>query len=115
MLRLFFFLILFSFSLWSAPTTSWYFDELGSSSYSYTVDDDLGNNEGITYATPSIGQASGKICSALDFRVSGTQDYVILDENSLDGTGDFTISVWTKQSSMNGKSLLSGARSAQKK
>ena len=114
MLRLFFSLVLVSLSLWSAPTTSWYLDELGRSSYSYTIDDIEGNNEGTTYATPSTGVSSGKICSALDFRTSSVLDYAVLDKDALHGSGDFTISMWTKQSSKNGKSLLSGARSGQK-
>ena len=101
-------------TLFSAPTTSWYFDELGRSSYQFTVDDNVGNNEGLTYATPSVGHASGKICSALDFRRSGTKDYVVLDKEALNGAGDFSILVWTKQSSKKGKSLLSAARAGEK-
>jgi len=97
----------------SAPTTSWYLDELGQSSYLYAIDDDLGNNDGIVQVTPSVGHSNGKICSALDFRASSTKDLVVLEKDALDGTGDFTISAWSKQSSTKGKSLLSGARSDQ--
>jgi len=86
-------------------------DELGRASYQYSVDDAAGDNEGLTYAIPST--TSGKICSALDFRANGTSDYVTLDKNALNGAGDFTVSVWTKQSSKAGKALISGARSGQ--
>jgi len=110
MLKFLYLFIFVTISLYSAPTTSWYFDELGSDSYQFTVDDNVGDNEGVTYATPSVGHSSGKICSALDFRKSSTKDYVVLNKESLNGAGDFTISVWSKQSSKNGKSLLSAAR-----
>ena len=63
--------------------------------------------------TPSTGNGSGKVCSALDFSANSTNDYAVLDEAALDGANDFTISFWHKGSSTAGRSLLSGAQSSQ--
>ena len=98
-------------ALYSAPTSSWYLDELGIKEYSYTVKDDIGHYDGTVYSTDSTGVNNGKICSALDFSASSTSDYAKLKENSLHGANDFTISIWLKGSSNAGRSLLSGARS----
>ena len=109
-------LLIFSLSMqtiYAAPSTSWYLDELGDATASYTLDDDLGGNDGIAYVTPSTGNAAGKVCSALDFSSNSTNDYAKLGKSSLDGATDFTISVWHRGSSVNGRSLLSGARTGQ--
>ncbi|HIO92709.1 MAG TPA: hypothetical protein EYG68_07675 [Leucothrix mucor] len=97
----------------AAPNASWNLDELGTSTYSYNIDDSLGNNDGTAYMAPSTGNASGKICSAIDLSSDSTNDFIFLGENALDGASDFTISVWHKGSSINGRSLLSGARVGQ--
>jgi MSHA biogenesis protein MshQ len=97
----------------AAPNTLWHFDELGSSTYPYTLNDAIANKDGEAKNTPSTGNGAGKICSALDFTADSVQDYAILDASALNGATDFTISVWHKGSSSAGKSLLSGARSGQ--
>lgn len=101
-------------SVFSAPDTSLYLDELGSASSNYTVVDSQNSHNGTVYSSDSVGSGLGKICSGIDLRPSGISDYVKLDQNSLHGATDFTISIWHKGSSSAGRSLLSGARSAQK-
>ena len=96
------------------PHANWSLDELGSASYPYTLGNSQSNEDATAYTTPSTGNTSGKICSALDFTANSTSDFATLDANTLDGATDFTISFWHKGSSSNGRSLLSGARSAQK-
>jgi len=107
------FVILNTLALYSAPTSSWYLDELGTSNYNYIVNDDIGSNDGKVYSTASTGNENGKICSALDFSANSTYDYAKLKENSLDGVTDFTVSIWLKGSSTAGRSLLSAANSSQ--
>ena len=97
----------------AAPNTIWHLDELGSTSYAYTLDDAIANLDGEAQFTPSTGNGSGKICSALDFTADSVQDYATLDASALNGATDFTISVWHKGNSSAGKSLLSGARTGQ--
>ena len=97
----------------AAPFSAWYLDELGTTVTPYTLNDSITNKNGTAYITPSTGNASGKICSALDFTASSVSDYAILDESTLDGATDFTISIWHKGSSIGGRSLLSGARVGQ--
>lgn len=115
MKKLFQIIIFLSFigSVNAAPYGSWYLDELGTTSSTYALDDDVGSNDGIAYQTPSSGNASGKICSALDFTTSSVNDYALIDENALDGAEDFTISIWHKGGSTNGRSVLSGASSTE--
>ncbi len=98
----------------ATPYASWYLDELGTASYPYTLNDSQGSNDGIAYITPSTGNSSGKICSALDFSANSTADYALLGADALNGASNFTISFWHKGSSTSGRSLLSGARSAQR-
>ncbi len=100
-------------SLNAAPQTAWYLDELGTTSYDYTLDDAIGINDGTAIYTPSTGNASGKICSALDFSNNSTNDYAILDEAALNGANDVTVSFWHKGSSTAERSFLSGSRTAQ--
>jgi MSHA biogenesis protein MshQ len=95
----------------AAPFTAWYFDELGSPAAPYTLNDAIAARDGEARQTPSTGNGSGKICSALDFTASSVQDYAILDASALHAANDFTISVWHKGNSTAGRALLSGARS----
>ena len=98
----------------SAPSSSWYLDELGTDNYSYTLSEDIGNNEGTAYSTNSLGNTNGKICSALDFRENSTNDYAKLNADALDNLNDFTISVWIQWDSDSSKALLSGANSTER-
>jgi len=96
-----------------APQSSWFLDEIGTTSLSYIVDDDLGSNDGKTNFTFSTGNGGGKICSALDLTLSSTKDYVTLGEGALDGATDLTVSFWNKTQSSAGRSFLSGSRTGQ--
>ncbi len=97
----------------AAPNTVYHLDELGDGSYIYTLNEIIANKNGSAMQTPSTGNSSGKICSALDFTADSTADYAILDASTLDGANDFTISIWHKGTSTLGRSLLSGARSGE--
>lgn len=110
-LRLFLFFILSMLytSAKAAPDTQWNLDELGTTAYSYTLNDSIAAKNGTAY-TSSTGNGSGKICSALDFTANSVSDFAKLDEAALDGATDFTISIWHKGTSTAGRSLLSGAR-----
>ena len=110
---LLFLLYLLIGSAHAAPFASLYLDELGTTAYPYTLDDAQASNDGTAYVTPSTGNGSGKICSALDFSTSSADDFASIDQNALNGATDFTISIWHKGNSANGRALLSGARTGQ--
>ena len=114
LLTILFLLILFVDTAKAAPSTSLNLDELGTVAYTYTVNDTIGSNDGSAYIAPSTGNNTGKICSAINLSANSNNDFISVGENSLDGATDFTISIWHKGSSDAGRSLLSGARSAQK-
>jgi len=99
----------------AAPSGSWYLDELGDASSDYLLEDQVaGNEEGEAHRTDSTGNSGGQICSALDFTLDSIDDCAVLDEDSIDGADDFTISLWLKSNSTkDNQSLLSGARSGQ--
>jgi len=97
----------------AAPNTIYHLDELGTSSTTYNLSEVITNKDGEAFYTPSTGNSGGKICSALDFSVSSTSEYAVLDETTLHGANDFTISIWHKGTSTAGRSLLSGARAGQ--
>jgi len=106
-----------SWFVWAlpSPTGNLYLDELGTAGYDYNLSDEVsGNDDGIAHATDSTGNSGGKICSALDFTPNSTEDYATLDEDSIDGATDFTVSIWLKSTSTkNNQALISGARSTQ--
>ncbi len=106
-------LLIFIEPAYTAPYASWNLDELGVANYTYTIHDSVGNNDGTAHMTPSTGNDLGKICSAADLSVDSTNDFISVGESALDGATDFTISLWHKGSSTNGRSLLSGARTGQ--
>ena len=104
---------LFAYVASAAPNTIYHFDELGNISTTYNLDEVIANKDGEAFYTPSTGNSEGKICSALDFSASSTSEYAVLEETTLHGATDFTISVWHKGTSTAGRSLLSGARNGQ--
>lgn len=97
----------------AAPYASWHLDELGNAGTSYILTDDQASYDGTAYVTPSTGNTGGKICSALDFSSSSSSDYAVLNKDSLNGATDFTLSIWHKGSSNNGRAILSGARAGE--
>ncbi|MEE9330950.1 MAG: LamG-like jellyroll fold domain-containing protein [Methylophilaceae bacterium] len=89
--------------------SDWRFDEDGWNGTANEVKDSHAGFHGTAYNAPTV---PGKICNAMDLRANGTQDYASLGAASLNGVNDFTISVWHKGASANGRSLLSGAGSS---
>ena len=71
------------------PHANWLLDELGSASYLYTLTKSQSNEDATAYTTPSTGNSSGKICSALDFTANSTSDFSTLDEDTLVWCGGF--------------------------
>ncbi len=90
--------------------SDWHFDEDSYNGSANEVIDSHGGFHGSAINAPVV---PGKICNAIDLRASTSTDRAILGAGALDGVKDFTISVWHKGTSTNGKSLLSGAWSGQ--
>ena len=89
--------------------SDWRFDE---DSWNGTANEVKDSQAGFHGTAFNALTAPGKICNAMDLRANGTQDYASLGAGSLNGVNDFTISVWHKGTSANGRSLLSGAGSS---
>jgi len=91
---------------------SWQFDEcVWDGSVSQVIDSSGNDYHGTSVnADTSI---ESKLCRSGDFSANGTSDYVILDNNSMDGLDDFSMSVWLKTSNSSSQAIVSGARSFQ--
>ena len=90
-------------------------DELGSADRTYYLKDEVsGNSDGQAHKLDSTGNDGGQICSALDFSKDSANDYAVIDKNALNGTTDFTISIWHKgKSGDDSNALISGAKTGQ--
>jgi MSHA biogenesis protein MshQ len=86
--------------------SEWRFDENSWNGSPNEVVDSHGSQHGTAH---NVSAVPGKICNAMDLTNSSSTDYATLGAGSINGVNDFTISVWHKGNSNNGKSLLSGA------
>lgn len=86
--------------------SDWHFDELSWNGTANEIVDSHGGHHGTGH---SVSAVPGKVCNAIDLRQNSINDYATLGAAALNGADDFTISVWHKSSSSNGKGLLSGA------
>ena len=87
--------------------SDYHFDEVSYNGSANEVKDSNAGLHGVSNSnTPTV---PGKVCRAIDLRANSTQDFATLSAASLNGVQDYTISVWHKGSSANGRSLLSGA------
>lgn len=87
--------------------SDYHFDEVSYNGSANEVKDSNAGLHGVSNSnTPTV---PGKVCRAIDLRANSTQDFATLGAASLNGVQDYTISVWHKGSSANGRSLLSGA------
>ena len=74
-----------------APTVQWRFDELAWDGTAGEVVDSISGFNGTAFSATTT---AGLVCNAADLSANGTSDYLSMDESALDGTTDFTISVW---------------------
>ncbi|MGB2742166.1 MAG: LamG domain-containing protein [Cognaticolwellia sp.] len=92
----------------ATPVANFKFDEVEYTDVAGEVKDSIGSFHGrAKFAQP----VEGKVCQALDLSATGTADYVVLDEDVLNGKSEFSISVWAKTAKTGAQSFLSGATS----
>ncbi|WP_144391410.1 DUF6701 domain-containing protein [Pleionea sediminis] len=95
----------------SAPTglvAEWRFDELSWSSSQLEVRDSSGNGyHGIAFNSQPT---AGLICNSADFTAAGTEDYIRLNNESLNGLDDWTISVWVTSNRDAAQTILSASK-----
>lgn len=92
----------------ATPLVEYRFDETSYDGSSNEVIDSINSFHGRAISTqPTLG----KVCNAVDLSANTTADYLILDEDILNSTSDFTISLWVKTAKTNNQSILSGAGS----
>ncbi len=85
------------------------FDECSYNSTANEVKDTSSNSyDGIGYEMSTSSLA--KLGRSADFSANGTDDYISLDYNALNGIEDFTISVWIKTSNTGNQAIVSGTK-----
>ena len=90
------FLLLFLFALHVKADTlvvDYRMDECSWNGTVGEVKDSSGNNLNAT-AIKTTTVDEGKLCRAGDFTATGTEDYVVVPKEAMDGLDDFTFSVW---------------------
>ncbi len=94
----------------SPPTliADYRFDELSWDGTTDEVEDSTSN--GFDGTSFNASTTTGLICNAADLTANGTTDYISLDNQAMNGLGDFTISVWGQTSNSDTwHTILSGA------
>lgn len=95
----------------SSLVAEYWFDETVWNGTANEVTDNVGSFDSDAVGLTTTPNA--QVCRAGDFSANGTSDYVSLDNGSLNGAGDFTISVWGKTSNTGQKALVSGSSGSQ--
>ncbi|MGS2721187.1 LamG-like jellyroll fold domain-containing protein [Paraglaciecola aestuariivivens] len=88
------------------PIAEYRFDEFEYSDVENEVIDSISGLNGRAKLSQPV---PGKVCNAVDLSVNSINDYVILNENTLTGQSDFSVSMWVKTSKTAVQSMLSGA------
>lgn len=95
----------------TAPTglvAEWRFDELAWNSQALEVRDSSGNfYHGIAFNSQPT---TGFVCNAADFTAAGTDDYIRLNHESLNGLDDWSISVWVTSNRNAAQTILSASK-----
>lgn len=93
------------------PRAEWRFDESAWSGAANEVEDSSGNNNhGVAI---NVSPVPGLVCNAADLTANGVTDYLSMNNSALHGVGDFTLSVWSKNSTHSIGALVSGSSGSQ--
>jgi len=93
------------------PIAEWRMDEQTWNGSAGEIIDDSGNDyhgEAVSAST-----TEGFICNAADLSATGTNDYLSLDHNAINGLKDFTLSAWVNTARTSAQTILSVANSNQ--
>ncbi len=91
-----------------APRAAYFFDEPSWDGTPDEVADSSGN--GLHGNAFNADTTDGLVCRAADLSAAGTADYLSIDNEALNGAGDFSISLWINTTNTANQALLSGAR-----
>jgi MSHA biogenesis protein MshQ len=93
------------------PIAEWRMDEQTWNGSAGEVIDDSGND--YHGKAVSTSPTEGFICNAADLSATGTNDYLSLDHNAINGLKDFTLSAWVNTDRTSAQTILSVANSTQ--
>lgn len=93
------------------PIAEWRMDEQTWNGSAGEVIDDSGND--YHGKAVSASPTEGFICNAADLSATGTNDYLSLDYNAINGLKDFTLSAWVNTDRTSAQTILSVANSTQ--
>lgn len=88
--------------------TDWHLDGPTWTGAVNEVLDSSGNNYHGT-ALGGVSPVTGKVCNAADLSANSTTDYVSMNNNTLNGLTNFTISFWVNTTNTGNQAALSGA------
>jgi len=86
----------------------YHFDNEHSSITNSVIDSSGNNNHGTAF---SASNAEGLLCDAADFSESGISDYIVANNQALDGLTDFTAMTWVKTNQTEDMTIFSAASS----
>jgi len=94
-----------------APVGEWRFDEIAWNGSAGEVADSSGN--GFDGAAFNSAPVPGLVCNAADLGANSDTDYLSLDADALNGSGDFTFMLWYRGTQNSDFAVVSGARAGE--